>query len=418
MKPIGLPPGTGTGSTPAGIKPESLAMIERLISFDTTSRDSNLGLIEHVRDWLKPFGIDSTLVYDATHKKANLFATVWGKNGPPSGQSGQSGQSGKAVRPGIVLSGHTDVVPVDGQAWDTNPFQATIKDGRLFARGACDMKGYLGVALAMTPRFCAADLKAPIHFALSYDEEVGCIGVRGLIELLTKQGFKAAGVIVGEPTSMQVITAHKGKRSYRCTVHGKEAHSALTPQGVNAIEYAAQIITYIRHMADRMVQLEPRDNGFDVPFTTLQTGTIKGGTAGNIVPAQCVFDWEFRYLPGANPDAIEGEVRSYAASLLPAMKKVSAAAGIDIDLSSDAPGSHAPDSHAITQLAIALARNDKTAKVAYATEAGLFEKAGLPSIICGPGSIEQAHKPNEYCDLAQLAQCEAFMDRLLDNMCQ
>ena len=391
------------------VKPESMAMIERLISFDTTSRDSNLGLIEHVRDWLKPFGIDSTLVYDADKKKANLFATVWGKNGP---------QTGKSARPGIVLSGHTDVVPVDGQAWDTNPFQATIQDGRLFARGACDMKGYLGVALAMTPRFAAAGLKAPIHFALSYDEEVGCIGVRGLIELLTQQGFKAAGVIVGEPTSMQVITAHKGKRSYRCTVHGKEAHSALTPQGVNAIEYAAQVITYIRHMADRMGQLETRDNGFDVPFTTLQTGTIKGGTAGNIVPAQCVFDWEFRYLPGADPDAIENEVRSYAASLLPAMKKVSAQSGIDISLSSDAPGSLTPDSHALTQLAIALARNGRTAKVAYATEAGLFEKAGLPSIICGPGSIEQAHKPNEYCDLSQLAQCEAFMDRLLDNLCQ
>ncbi len=394
------------------VKPESMAMIERLISFDTTSRDSNLGLIESVRDWLKPFGIESTLVYNADQKKANLFATVYGKNGPPSAKAKND------ARPGIVLSGHTDVVPVDGQPWDSDPFKATIRDGRLFARGACDMKGFLGVALAMTPRFVAADLKAPIHFALSYDEEVGCVGVRGLIELLSKQGFKAAGVIVGEPTSMQVITAHKGKRSFRCTVHGKEAHSALTPQGVNAIEYAAQVITYIRHMAERMTQLETRDNGFDVPFTTMMTGTIKGGTAQNIVPGKCVFDWEFRYLPGANPEAIEAEVRSYAASLLPAMKKVSAEAGIEITTSSDAPGSYTDDAHAITQLAIALARNDKTAKVAYATEAGLFEKAGLPSIICGPGSIEQAHKPNEYCDLTQLAQCEAFMDRLLDNMTQ
>ena len=414
MKMTDTPAGTLHQAT--GVKPESMAMIERLISFDTTSRDSNLGLIESVRDWLKPQGIDSTLVYNAEKTKANLFATVWGRNGPQADPP--AGQPGNQVRPGIVLSGHTDVVPVDGQPWESDPFKATIKDGRLFARGACDMKGFLGVALAMTPRFVAADLKAPIHFALSYDEEVGCVGVRGLIEALRQQGFQAAGVIVGEPTSMQVITAHKGKRSYRCTVHGKEAHSALTPQGVNAIEYAAQIITYIRHMADRMGQLETRDNGFDVPFTTLQTGTIKGGTAGNIVPAQCVFDWEFRYLPGANPDAIENEVRSYAASLLPAMKKVSAQADIDISVSSDAPGSFAPDSHALTQLAIALARNDKTAKVAYATEAGLFEKAGLPSIICGPGSIEQAHKPNEYCDLSQLAQCEAFIDRLLDNMCQ
>ena len=387
------------------IKSESLEMIEKLVSFDTTSRDSNLGLIEWVRDWLQQLGVESSLVYNKEKNKANLFATIHGK-------------AGKLTTPGIVLSGHTDVVPVDGQAWDTDPFKATIKDGRLFARGACDMKGFIGTALAMTPRFVAAGLKAPIHFALSYDEEVGCVGVRGLIEQLTQKKFKAAGVIVGEPTSMQVITAHKGKRSFRCTVHGKEAHSALTPQGVNAIEYAAQIITYIRHVADRMGQLEPRDNGFDVPFTTLQTGTIKGGTATNIVPAQCVFDWEFRYLPGANPDAIEREVRGYAESLLPAMKRVSAEAGIEITQSSDAPGSYLADTHAVTQLAIALARNDKTAKVAYATEAGLFEKAGLPSIICGPGSIEQAHKPNEYCDLAQIAQCEAFMDRFLVNMCQ
>ena len=387
------------------IKSESLEMIGKLISFDTTSRDSNLGLIEWVRDWLKKYGVASSLVYNQEKNKANLFATIHGK-------------AGQLTTPGIVLSGHTDVVPVDGQAWDTDPFKATIKDGRLFGRGACDMKGFLGTALAMTPRFVDADLKAPIHFALSYDEEVGCVGVRGLIEQLTQENFKAAGVIVGEPTSMQVITAHKGKRSFRCTVHGKEAHSALTPQGVNAIEYAAQIITAIRHIADRMGQLEPRDNGFDVPFTTLQTGTIKGGTATNIVPAQCVFDWEFRYLPGANPDAIENEVRSYAESLLPAMKKVSAEAGIVITQSSDAPGSYLADTHAVTQFAIALARNDKTAKVAYATEAGLFEKAGLPSIICGPGSIEQAHKPNEYCDLAQIAQCEAFMDRFLINLCQ
>jgi acetylornithine deacetylase len=216
---------------------------------------------------------------------------------------------------------------------------------------------------------------------------------------------------------MQVITAHKGKRSYRCTVHGREAHSALAPLGVNAIEYAARLITHIRHMADRMSQIEARDHGFDVPFTTLQTGTIRGGTALNIVPRECVFDWEFRYLPGADPDAIENEVRAVAAALEPEMKKVAAEAGIDIRLVSDAPGSNAGDTDAVTRLAIALARNDRTAKVAYATEAGLFEKAGLPAIICGPGSIEQAHKPDEYCALDQLAQCEAFMGRLLDRLC-
>jgi acetylornithine deacetylase len=385
-------------------KSETLEMIQQLISFDTTSRESNLGLIEWVRDWLKPQGIESTLVYDAHKRKANLFATIHGK-------------SGHAPRPGIMLSGHTDVVPVDGQPWDSNPFQATIRDGRLYARGACDMKSYIGVALAMTPRFLAADLKAPIHFALSYDEEVGCLGVRGLIELLASQGFKAAGCIVGEPTSMNVVVAHKGKRSFRCTVHGHEAHSALTPQGVNAIEYAARLITYIRMMADRMEQLEVRDHGFDVPFTTMQTGTIKGGTASNIVPKECVFDWEFRYLPGADPDAIESEVRAYAASLLPEMQRVAAAANIGIDLKSAIPGSDAKELDDVTQLALALARRPGISKVAYATEAGLFEQAGIPSIICGPGSIEQAHKPNEYCDLEQIALCESFMDRLLERVC-
>ncbi|MBL8382704.1 MAG: acetylornithine deacetylase [Burkholderiales bacterium] len=385
------------------VRPASLEMIERLIGFNTVSRESNLGLIEWVRDWLKSHGIESVLVHDAEGRKANLFATIHGAGAPRGG----------AAAPGIVLSGHTDVVPVDGQDWDTDPFRATVRDGRLYGRGACDMKGFLGVALAMAPRFAAADLRMPLHYALSYDEEVGCVGVRGLIDALGRQGFRASGVIVGEPTSMQVIVAHKGKRSYRCTVHGREAHSALAPQGVNAIEYAARVITYIRHLADRMRQLEPRDNGFDVPFTTLQTGTIRGGTALNIVPRECVFDWEFRYLPGADPEAIEAEVRNYALTLVPEMRQVAAEAGIDIRLTSEAPGSNAADTDAVTRLAIALARNPTTAKVAYATEAGLFERAGLPSIICGPGSIEQAHKPNEYCALEQLGQCEAFMERLL-----
>ncbi|MBL8381030.1 MAG: acetylornithine deacetylase [Burkholderiales bacterium] len=386
------------------VRPESLALIERLIGFDTTSRESNLGLIEWVRDHLRSLGVDSTLVYDATARKANLFATIRGARDPGD-------------VPGLVLSGHTDVVPVDGQAWSTDPFKATVAGGRLFGRGACDMKGFIGVALALAPRLVAADLRMPISYALSYDEEIGCIGVRGLIEQLQRERFRTAGVIVGEPTSMQVIVAHKGKRSYRCRVHGREAHSALTPLGVNAIEYAARLITQIRHLADRMSQTEARDHGFDVPFTTLSTGTIRGGTAGNIVPRECVFEWEFRYLPGADPEAIEREVKGYAEALEPEMKQVAPEAGIEMTTTSEAPGSYLGDTHAVTQLAIALARNPQTAKVAYATEAGLFEKAGFPAIICGPGSINQAHRPDEYCDLEQLAQCELFMDRLIERAC-
>ena len=383
------------------IKPETLTMIERLIGFDTTSRDSNLGLIEWTRDYLKGHGIESRLTYDAAGSKANLFATVQ-----------------KGSKPGIVLSGHTDVVPVDGQNWANDPFKATLRGDRLYGRGACDMKSYLAVVLAMAPRFAAANLKAPIHFALSYDEEVGCIGARGLLEDLARNNIRLAGAIIGEPTSMQPVIEHKGKRAYTCCVRGKEAHSALTPQGVNAIEYAARIITYIRHMAERLQACEPRDYGFDVPFTTLQTGVISGGTAGNIVPRECIFQFEFRYLPGADPDALEREIRDYAERvILPEMQRTDPNTGISIETKSDNPGLSTNEKDEITRLAQALSRNSSTTKVAYLTEGGLFQQAGIPAIICSPGSIEQAHKPDEYVTLEQVALCESFMERLLEQMC-
>ncbi len=383
------------------IKPETFAMIERLIGFDTTSRDSNLGLIEWTRDYLKAYGIESRLTYDASGNKANLFATVQ-----------------KGATPGIVLSGHTDVVPVDGQDWASDPFKATLRSDRLYGRGACDMKSYLAVILAMAPRFAAANLKASIHFALSYDEEVGCIGARGLLEDLARNDIRPAGAIIGEPTGMQPVIAHKGKRSYRCCVRGKEAHSALTPQGVNAIEYAAMIISYIRHMAERLQACEPRDYGFDVPFTTLQTGVIAGGTAGNIVPRECIFQFEFRYLPGADPETLEREIKDYAERvILPQMQRTDPDTGISIETTAEIPGLDTTEADQVTCLAQALSRNKSTAKVAYATEGGLFQQAGIPAIICGPGSIEQAHKPDEYVTLAQVALCESFMERLLEQMC-
>ncbi len=375
-------------------------VLERLVGFDTTSRESNLGLIEWVRDWLKEHGVAARLTYDATGGKANLFATV-----------------GAGTRPGIVLSGHTDVVPVDGQAWETDPFKATLKDDRVFGRGTADMKSYLAVALAMTPRFLAADLRAPVHLALSYDEEVGCIGVRGLLADLAANGIAPAGCVVGEPTSMQVVVAQKGMHVYRCRVRGREAHSALTPQGVNAIEYAAKLIVHVRAMADRIREAGPRSPGFDVPFTTLQTGTIRGGTAHNIVPRDCEFQFEFRYLPGADPQALIGEIESYARSVLePEMKRVASDAAIEIRPSADVPGLDMKEDHRLAELARALARDDAVARVAYATEAGLFQQAGIPSIICGPGSIQQAHKPNEFITLDQIALCESFMERLTEEL--
>jgi len=379
----------------------SIDILARLVAFDTTSRDSNLPLIAFVEAELAKLGVTGRRAPNADGTKTNLFATI-----------------GPMVEGGIVLSGHTDVVPVDGQNWGSDPFKATLRGDRLYGRGACDMKSYLAVALVMAPRFAEADLKAPIHFALSYDEEVGCIGVRGLLEDLARNNIRPAGAIIGEPTSMQPVIAHKGRRAYNCCVRGKEAHSALTPQGVNAIEYAARFITHIRHMAERLQTSEPRDYGFDVPFTTMQTGVISGGTAGNIVPRECVFQFEFRYLPGVDPDALEREIREYAERvILPEMHRTDPNTGVSIETKSDNPGLSMSEADEITRLAQALARNRSTAKVAYLTEGGLFQQAGIPAIICGPGSIEQAHRPDEYVTLEQVALCESFMQRLLQQMC-
>ena len=242
------------------VRPETLRLIEQLVAFDTTSRVSNLNLIEWVRDYLAHLGVRSRLTYDRNRTKANLFACL-----------------GESSLPGIVLSGHTDVVPVEGQDWHTDPFRAQQQGDRIVGRGTADMKGFIAVCLAMAPRFLAAPLHRPVCFALSYDEEVGRLGVRGLLEDLAHSGVRASGCIVGEPTSMQLVVANKGKRTYRCNVAGKEAHSSLTPQGVNAIEYAARLIAHIRSLADRLRDSEVRDTAFDVPFSTLQTGTIMGG---------------------------------------------------------------------------------------------------------------------------------------------
>lgn len=375
-----------------------LTMIERLIAFPTVSKDSNLGLIEWARDYLASLGATSRLTYDTTGKKANLFATL-----------------GEGSRPGLVLSGHTDVVPVEGQAWDTDPFKATVIGDKLYGRGSADMKGYIATALVMAPKFLASKADAPLHFAFSYDEEVGCIGVRGLIKDLQEIGLKTAGCIVGEPTLMQPIIAHKGTHRFRCCITGREAHSSYTTQGVNSIEYAARIIVYIRQMADRLQQLETRDYAFTVPFTTMQTGLIRGGLAANIVPKECEFIFEARTLPGASEHKLFQEVKDYAATLLPEMQRIEPNAAIKLELLNSAPGMNMQETDEIVKLATALSRNKPNGAVSYGTEGGLFQAAGIPTVICGPGDIEQAHRPNEFVSLAQLAQCEAFMQRLLDN---
>jgi acetylornithine deacetylase len=380
----------------------SRAMIERLIGFQTVSRDSNLGLIEWVRDYLQSFGAATRLTYDPTGKKANLFATL-----------------GDSKKPGLILSGHTDVVPVDGQDWDTDPFLAVERDGKLYARGSADMKGFIGVILAQAPKFVAAlndnRLDAPLHYSLSYDEEIGCIGIHGLIRDLEEHNIRPAGCVVGEPTSMQPIIAHKGTHRFRCRVLGREAHSSYVTHGVNAIEYAARLVVFIRQLADRLAQIETRDYGFTVPYSTLSTGVIHGGIAANVVPKDCVFQFDMRTLPNASPDALFEEIRAFAQGLAREMQMVDENSGIDLEWLSQTVGLSAAETDAIVQWAMQLSRHTQVGKVSYGTEAGLFQKMGVPSVICGPGDIEQAHRPNEFVTLEQLAKCEKFMDRILET---
>lgn len=378
----------------------SIEMIRRLIGFPTVSRDSNLDLIHWVRDWLAAHGVDSRLVHDESGAKANLFATI--------------GPKGKG---GVMLSGHTDVVPIDGQDWESDPFLVSEKDGRLYGRGTSDMKSFVAVALAMTPEFLKRELKTPIHFAFSYDEEVGCIGVRRLLEILRDAPDRPVACIVDEPTGMKVVKAHKGKVSYRCEVRGFECHSSLAHAGVNAVEAAAEIVALLKRLARGRRDNGPYDRDFDPPYTTIHTGLIRGGTALNIVPKDCHFDFEFRYLPGDDPEPIFAEVAAFAREVLePEMRAVNPDTWIRFSPLSTIPGLDTREDEDVTALVKALAGANAAGKVAFGTEAGLFQEAGVPTIVCGPGSIEQAHKPNEWIALDQVAACEAFMRRLLDRL--
>lgn len=379
---------------------ETLDWIKRLVALDTTSRDSNLGLIELVRDALRASGIEAHLSYNADGNKANLFATV------PAADGGVQG--------GIVLSGHTDVVPVDGQDWDSDPFQPEIRDGRLYGRGTCDMKGYLGTALSLLPEMLAARLQKPIHFALSYDEEVGCLGAPVMLADLARRGIRPDGCIVGEPSSMQPIIAHKGTHLWRCAVHGIAAHSSLTPKGLNAIEYAALIIRHVRAQADAMRLHGPLDETFDVPFSTAQVGLVQGGIAVNTVPALCEFRVDHRNLPGVSPSRFASSLERYIEkTVLPQMRSEHEQAAVNLVALASVPSFEASEDAAITQLVRRLTGVREQHKVAYASEAGQFEEAGIPAVVCGPGDIRQAHEANEYVALEQIARCHDFLSSVV-----
>lgn len=374
-------------------------MIGRLIAFDTTSRESNLALIDFVRDYLDRWRVKSELVYAADRRKANLYATI-----------------GPTDRGGVMLSGHSDVVPVDGQKWHSDPFRVDERDGKLYARGSADMKSFIAVALAKVPDLLAQPLATPLHLALTYDEEVGCLGVRGLITTLATREIKPTLCIIGEPTLMQPVIAHKGSRRLRCHVHGHEAHSSLTHRGVNAVETAAELVAHLKGIARKKRANGPFDHGFDPPYTTIQAGTIAGGTAVNIVPRECRFDFEMRYLPQDDPNTIVDDLKRYAATLLPEMHAVSAEAGIAFEETNAVPALSAKDEEEVVQLALALSGANGVGKVSFATEGGLFQQSGIPTVICGPGSIEQAHKPDEFIAIDQVRQCEGFLDRLIERV--
>ncbi len=373
--------------------------LEKLVAFDTTSRNSNLDLIESVRTGLSAHGIDAELFTSPDKRKANLFATLPAKDGATEG--------------GIVLSGHTDVVPVDGQDWASDPFELTERDGKLFARGSADMKGFIATSMALVPEFLAMPRKKPIHFAFSYDEEVGCMGAPVMLDALKRRGLRAEGCVVGEPTGMRPVVAHKGINLYRCSVHGKAAHSSLTPEGCNAIEYAARLICRIRDIADQIRAQGPYDDCFDVPFTTLGTNLVRGGNAINTIPSLCEFQYEIRNLPGMSPDRLREQVESYVQDeLLPRMRKEFDGASVDFETVASAPGLETAEQEAVTELVRALTGDQDVRKVAYATEGGLFQGIGIPTVICGPGHIEHAHKPDEYVAIEQLQACEGFLRKL------
>ena len=377
----------------------SIDLIERLIAFDTTSRNSNLALMEFVGDYLRDLGVESELVHNDEGTKANLYATL-----------------GPTDRPGIALSGHTDVVPVDGQEWSTDPFHVIHKDGRLYGRGTSDMKSFIGICLALAPEFLARDITTPLHFAFSHDEEIGCVGVRSLIDTLSRRPIKPSAVIIGEPTEMKVVRAHKGKLSYRCHVRGHEAHSSLSHIGVNAVEAAAEAVSFLKSMARRHRDQGPFDADLVPPYTTVHTGTIRGGTALNIVPKDCSFEFEFRHLPQDDPHALLDELRHHVAEqITPEMHAACADTGFSFEAMSHIPGLSTDEDADVVQLVKALTGQNTTGKVSFGTEAGLFQQGGMPAVVCGPGSIEQAHKPDEFIALDQIGQCEGFLRKLFER---
>lgn len=372
-------------------------LLARLIAYPTVSRDSNLDLIRFVVDYLAGYGLTAELIFNADASKANLHAVI----GPGT------------VPGGVMLSGHTDVVATEAQQWTSDPFRLEERQGRLFGRGTADMKGFIASVLAAVPAMVAANLTRPVHLALSYDEELGCLGVRPMLLRLKDQGVSPAFCIIGEPTEMQVATAHKGKTAAVCDCTGVAAHSALAPSGLNAIHLASDMIGSLRRLQDAIATDSARDEQYSVPHTTVHVGTIAGGTALNIVPSHCRFEFEIRNLPADDPIALMERLRADAHTHVTSLRERYPAAAIDLRVVNAYPALDTGTTHPSVHLMQELARSPVTTKVAFGTEGGLFQEAlGLPVVICGPGSMEQGHKADEFVAADQLAQCDAFLARL------
>lgn len=375
----------------------ALEMLEKLVAFPSVSRDSNLPVIDFIEDYLKAYGIPSTRVYNDEGNKASLYATV-----------------GPQVPGGVVLSGHTDVVPVDGQDWQTDPFTVTQKGDRLFGRGTCDMKGFLSLGLAQLPAMVAADLVRPIHFAFSYDEELACLGAWDLVAEMAKHVAMPAAVIVGEPTNMEVVTGHKGLINLLTRVRGFEVHSSLAHTGVSAVAIAAKLVTYLTETSEQNRQAADPQNPFVPNWTTVHCGQIEGGTAHNIVAKDCWFATDIRAIPTETPRQFYDRYLAYVRDEVePAMQAIHRDTGIDIEILSEVPGLAPETNGAAEELARSLTGDNGSHVVSYGTEAGQFQGAGFSVVVCGPGSIEQAHQPNEYLELSELEKGSQFIQDLI-----
>ena len=372
-------------------------ILAHLVAFDTTSTRSNLQLIDFMRNLLDDHAIESQLVHSDDHSCANLYATI----GPDD-------------RGGVMLSGHTDVVPTAGQDWHSDPYQLRTEDKLLFGRGSCDMKGFIACVLAGLPQIAAEQLQTPIHLAFSYDEEIGCVGAKKLVDSMAGFEVRPRFGLIGEPTNMSMVLGHKGKVSFRVTVSGLSCHSAYISNGVNAVEYAAELITFIRNMNTRMQQ-NLTDPSYTVPHTTFHVGNINGGTALNIVPRQCVFEFEIRNLPQQDPDSLVDEIKHYASDVLLAdMQSRYPQSEIRFEETSCYPGLHTDPAAAVIAYTRAINPVDEVGdNVSFGTEAGLFDSIGINSLVCGPGSIEQAHKPDEFVSREQMQYCDQMIENLV-----